>query len=285
MLKKIVYFSLFGFLISCGSNEEKQSIIESEEKIESSPSSIEYNIPSPAEQLKLFSKLKLEKNVKLLNSAENAVNYSTPESKALNFGVYASDISYLSSYKDNSRYLDYFNKMERMGNDIGVSQVFSKELTKQVQKWEENPDSLFVVSNEVYDKTFSKLVEINKGKELSLMLIGGWVESMYLIVNSKGTYEKDAKVNSMLADQKLVVENLIDFLIDYQDDETVHAYLDEISSVLDIFNSMDCSSSETKVNKQKGKITLEGGQLCKLTEKNFNDLKSKINQLRTEIVK
>ena len=50
---------------------------------------------------------------------------------------------------------------------------------------------------------------INKGKELSLMLIGGWVESMYLIVNSKGNYEKDAKVNSMLADQKLVVENLI----------------------------------------------------------------------------
>lgn len=285
MIKKIVYFSFFSLLISCGSNEEKQSIIETEEKIESSPSSIEYNIPSPAEQLKLFSKLNLEKNVKLLNSAENAVNYSTPESKALNFGVYASDISYLSSYKDNSRYLDYFNKMERMGNDIGVSQVFSKELTNQVQKWEENPDSLFVVSNEVYDKTFSKLVEINKGKELSLMLIGGWVESMYLIVNSKGTYEKNAKVNSMLADQKLVVENLIDFLIDYQDDETVHAYIDEIYSVLDIFNSMDCSSSETKVNKQKGKITLEGGQLCKLTEKNFTDLKSKINQLRTKIVK
>jgi hypothetical protein len=48
---------------------------------------------------------------------------------------------------------------------------------------------------------------------------------------------------------------------------------------------MDCSSSETKVNKQKGKITLEGGQTCKLTEKNFTDLKSKINQLRTKIVK
>lgn len=285
MLKKIVYLSIFGFLISCGSEEEKQTIEKTEEKIETSTSLVEYNIPSPAEQLKLFSKLKLAKNVKLLNAAENASKYTSPESKALNFGVYASDISYLSSYKDNSRYLDYFGKMERMGSEIGVSQVFSKELTNQVKKWEETPDSLFVVSNEVYDKTFSKLVEIDKGKELSLMLIGGWVESMYLIVNSYSTYEKDAQVNTMLADQKLVVENLIDFLIDYQDDATVHEYMDEISAVLDIFNEMDCTSGETKVSKQKGKISLEGGTQCKLTEKNFSDLKVKINQIRTKIVK
>lgn len=285
MLKKIVYLSIFGFLISCGSEEEKQTIKQTEEEIETSTSLVEYNIPSPAEQLKLFSKLKLAKNVKLLNAAENASKYTSPESKALNFGVYASDISYLSSYKDNSRYLDYFSKMERMGSEIGVSQVFSKELTNQVKEWEETPDSLFVVSNEVYDKTFSKLVEIDKGKELSLMLIGGWVESMYLIVNSYSTYEKDAQVNTMLADQKLVVENLIEFLIDYQEDETVHEYMDEISSVLDIFNEMDCTSGETKVNKQKGKISLEGGTQCKLTEKNFSDLKVKINQIRTKIVK
>ncbi len=283
MLKKISYFVVFFVVTSCGSSEKKQVVKEEITSITETVAT-EFNIPSPSEQFTLFKLLNLPKNLNLLNSAENASKYKDADKKALNFGVYAADISYLTSYKESSRYMEYFGKMERLGSEIGVSQVFSKELSEQVEKWEQNPDSLFIVSNEVYDRTFSKLVEIEKGKELSLMLIGGWFESLNIILNSAGEYNSKNKVNKLLADQKLVAENLIDFLVDYQDDVVVHSYLDEVAEVLAIFNQMKCSSTKRTVNKQKGKIAIQGGETCVLTEENFTDLKTKVLEVRTKIV-
>jgi hypothetical protein len=287
MRKSLYLFAgLFLLISSCGGGEEKKEVIteEREQTTENPETIVDFNIPSPSEQFALISKMDVNKNTKIMHDPEMADKYSTSTQKALNFGVYTADVAYLTSFNETNKYLTYFGKLEKLGNDIGVAQVFGKQLGELAKKWDGNADSLFRLSDETYNKTFQRLIEIDKGNELSLMLVGGWIESMHLMIGSSKGYGKSPKLEQAIADQKLVAENLMEFLVSYQDNADVAGYTKEISAILDIYKQMDCSSSETKVENANGKLNFSGGEQCKMTEKCFNNLKSRIQQIRTKII-
>lgn len=286
-MKKIgVFFAGFSLvLVSCGGGEKKGMVAETEGKTEQKDELIiDYNIPSPSEQFALISKMDVKKNTSIMHDPSKADRYASSAQKALNFGVYTADVAYLTSFNETNQYLTYFGKLEKLGKDIGVAQVFGTELGELAKKWDGNADSLFKLSDETYNKTFQRLIEIEKGSELSLMLVGGWIESMHLMIGSSKGYGKSPKLEQAIADQKLVAENLMEFLVSYQDNADVAAYTSEIAAILEIYKTMDCSSSESKVQNANGKLTFSGGEQCKMTEKCFNELKARIAGIRTRIV-
>jgi len=287
MRKSLYLFAGLSLLISaCGGSEEpKATINETEEPAAKDEEGVvDFNIPSPSEQFSLISKMDGKKNTAIMHDPNLADSYTGSAQKALNFGVYTADVAYLTSFNETNKYLTYFGKLEKLGNDIGVAQVFGKELGELAKKWDGNADSLFRLSDETYNKTFQRLIEIDKGNELSLMLVGGWIESMHLMIGSSKGYGKSPKLEQAIADQKLVAENLLEFLVSYQDNADVAKYTSEISGILDIYNTMDCSSSETKVENANGKLNFSGGETCKMTENCFNDLKKRIQEIRTKII-
>ncbi|MGV3630790.1 MAG: hypothetical protein ACO1O6_06275 [Bacteroidota bacterium] len=286
MMNKLTYVLLVSLPLwyAC-SGEENEDVNQVEVEAEKEDSGVSFNIPSPSEQFEIISNLDGVKNVTLVNDYNKAASYEGSTSKALNFGVYIADVAYLTSFKETSKYLSYFSKIEKLGNDLGVSQVFTKELGDGAKKWEGNADSLFNLSDKTYTKTFQKLVDIEKGNELSLMLAGGWIESMHLILGTSKGFSKSPQIDQILVDQKLVAENLIDFMLDYQDNADVKSYIDKIGMILDIYQGLDCTSGETKVSKSGNKVSLTGGDECRLNEKTFAKLKEEVTKLRSEIVK
>lgn len=287
MRKSLYLFAgLILTLSACGGGEEQKNVVttDSESAPENPETIVDFNIPSPSEQFALISKMDVNKNTKIMHDPNKADSYSSSSQKALNFGVYTADVAYLTSFNETNKYLTYFGKLEKLGNDIGVAQVFGKELGELARKWDGNADSLFKLSDETYNKTFQRLIEIDKGNELSLMLVGGWIESMHLMLGSSKGYGKSPKLEQAIADQKLVAENLQEFLVSYQDNADVAAYTKEISAILGIYQEMDCSSSETKVENANGKLSFSGGEQCKMTEKCFNNLKQRIEEIRTKII-
>lgn len=287
MRKSLYLFTgLLLMLSSCGGTEEKNDIVidENEKSNVDQEALVDFNIPSPSEQFALIAKMDVVKNTSIMHDPEMADRYTTSSQKALNFGVYTADVAYLTSFNETNKYLTYFGKLEKLGNDIGVAQVFGKQLGELAKKWDGNADSLFRLSDETYNKTFQRLIEIEKGDELSLMLVGGWFESMHLMIGSSKGYGKSPKLEKAIADQKLVAENLLEFLVSYKDNAEIENYSKEISSILKIYNEMDCSSSETKVENANGKLNFTGGEECNMTEKCFNDLKKRVEAIRTKII-
>jgi len=104
-----------------------------------------------------------------------------------------------------------------------------------------------------------------------------------MLGSSKG-YGKSPKLEQAIADQKLVAENLLEFLVSYKDNADVAAYSEEMNAILDIYSKMDCSSSQTKVENANGKLSFSGGEQCKMTEVCFNELKQRIEKIRTRII-
>lgn len=286
MRKSLYLFAGLTLLLSaCGGEEKKEMITEDTEETPAVQESVvDFNIPSPSEQFALISKMDVKKNTAIMHDPEMADKYATSAQKALNFGVYTADVAYLTSFNETNKYLTYFGKLEKLGKDIGVAQVFGTQLGELAKKWDGNADSLFRLSDETYNSTFQRLIEIDKGNELSLMLVGGWVESMHLMLGSSKGYGKSPKLEQAIADQKLVAENLLEFLVSYKDNADVAVYSEEMNAILDIYSKMDCSSSQTKVENANGKLSFSGGEQCKMTEVCFNELKQRIEKIRTRII-
>ncbi len=285
MKKSFIYLLACSWMLaSCGGEEKKEAQVNEEQNTNTEEVLVDYNIPSPSEQFALISKLDVKKNTAIMHDANMADKYTTTAQKALNFGVYTADVAYLTSFNETNKYLSYFGKLEKLGKDIGVAQVFGNQLGELAKKWDGNADSLFRLSDETYNKTFQRLIEIEKGGELSLMLVGGWIESMHLMLGSSKGYGKSPKLEKAIADQKLVAENLMEFLVSYQDDADVKSYTADIQAVLDIYSKMDCSSSETQVENANGKLNFSGGESCKLTEEVFSSLQKKVAEIRKKIV-
>lgn len=285
MKNKLIFVGvLLMFAYSCGSGEEKQQIETVKEPETVDAAHVNYNIPSPSEQFALISKMDAVKNTKILHDPNLADKYTSSSQKALNFGIYTADVAYLTSFNETNKYLSYFGKLEKLGSDIGVAKVFGTELGELAKKWDGNADSLFKLSDDIYNRTFQRLIEIDKGDELSLMLVGGWIESMHLMIGSSKGFGKSPKLDQALADQKLVAENLLEFLVSYQDNEAVNEYAASIEEILKVYEQMDCSSGETEVRNSNGKLTFSGGDNCKMTQKCFDALAKKIGEIRTKII-
>ncbi len=282
--KHLLFGAALLVLVACGGEEKKT--IESEEETTSveTDAIVDYNIPSPSDQFSLIADMGVEKNTSIMHDAKMADKYTSGSQKALNFGGYTADIAYLTAFNETDQYLSYFGKLEKLGNDIGIAQVFGTELGEMAKKWDGNADSLFRLSDKTYNKAFRRLIEIDKGTELSLMLVGGWVESMHLMIGSSKGFGKSAKLDQAIADQKVVAENLLEFLFSYKNDKNVALYISEIEEVLKVYEGLQCSSGETNVSNNNGKLTFSGGEKCKLTEKCFKELSTKIGTIRKQII-
>lgn len=243
---------------------------------------IDYSVPTPNE---LFEIIKLqggEQQMNLVNPLENSENYIELKSKAINFGVYSADVAYLSCFGIGTDFLKYFSKIEELGEELGISGAFDADVMDRIEENEGDSDSLFMISNETYYDSYFYLEENDKGVELSLIMAGGYVESLYIICNLVETYNDNDPIVRKVGDQKLVLENLIDFISGYAEDGSVSEVIDDMLDLSLVFEeNMEFEETESAVsNHEDGTLMLSGGGSFKMTEAAFEAIKAKANELR-----
>lgn len=249
--------------------------------------SIDYSVPTPNE---LFEIIKLqggEQQLDLVNPLENSENYVDQKSKSINFGVYSADIAYLSCFGIGVDFLKYFKKIEELGEELGISGAFDEETMNRIENNEGVSDSLFAISNDAYYDSYLYLEENQKGVELSLIMAGGFVESLYIITHLVDNYDEANPVVNKIGDQKVVLENLIEFIFEYSDDQGVSEVINDLSDLADVFeNNMEFKDSESSVaNDADGTLLISGGGSYHMTAGAFDAIKAKANELRVKYTK
>lgn len=296
-MKKIFSWILLGILtVACGETPEETRNIQLDDNgqdvdlgFEASDYVVKtfYNVPSPSEQMDIIKSLDGELKIDAVNDLGKAETYLTSSKRCLNFGVYCSDASYLAANDQKSTAFQYIGTLERLGNEIGINAVLGDELSKIVDG-DMTTETIFKLADEMYLRSFDRLIENEKGEDLGLILMGAWVESMYLVLESHISFEKSPKINSYLADQKIVAENLLSFLLDYQDNEVIVSYTEQLGKVLSIYDGMNCTYPETKikheVRKSSNVIRVSGGTICKMNETVLTNLTLAIAEIRNEII-
>lgn len=242
---------------------------------------VEYSVPTPNE---LFEIIKLqggEQQLNLVNPLENSDKYVDTKAKSLNFGIYSADIAYLSCFGIGVDFLKYFKKIEELGEELGISNAFDEDIMDRIENNEGDSDSLFSISNDSYYDSYLYLEENEKGTELSLIMAGGFVESLYIISNLVNEYNDNDPIVKKIGDQKIVLENLLDFIFEYSDDTAVSEVIEDLSGLADIFESqMTFEESSTSVKNNEGTLMLSGGGNYLMNADAFSAIKAKAQELR-----
>jgi hypothetical protein len=271
---------------SCGDSEKAEDTDAAETaKIEAPKAGTEsetfFQVPSPGEMLTFIKMVggKTNKNVSFLNSTANQKNYTDNKLKALNFGIYSCDLSYCSIFEIGSESLKYFKTVKVMGDQIGVSTAIKPEILKRLEQNIGKPDSLSVITDDVYFSSFEALEDSKQGSTLALVVAGGWLESLYIAINL-AVYEENSPVIERLADQKYTLENLIEFLKKHEEDVNVTDVRKDFEGLLSEFDKINVQSAGDLKNKDTKVKTLGGGQQLVITAELYKSLTDKIKAVR-----
>jgi hypothetical protein len=240
-----------------------------------------FQVPSPGEMLTFIKMVggKNNKNVSFLNSPENQKNYTDNKSKALNFGIYSCDLSYCSIFEIGAEALKYFKVVKQLGDQIGVSSAIQPEVLKRLEGNIGNPDSLSVITDDVYFTSFETLESSKQGPTLSLVVAGGWLESLY-IATSLAKYDEKSPIVERLADQKYTLDNLIEFLKKYESDANVASVLVQFTELQAEFNKIGEKDAAPAASADKSKKVLGGGKELVISADQYKAIVEKIKAIR-----
>lgn len=245
-----------------------------------------YSVPTPNELFNVLKILDMPFNPELMNDPANVDNYTESTSQALNFGVYSADLAMAASFNEGTKTLALFKTIRNLSESLDISSAFDETVFKRI---EENmnsgqTDSLTVLSNETYYDAYSYLEENQRGATLSLMVVGGWIESLYIMAHS-GEYVEGSEFSKRLADQKLTMENLMGFLMDYQDNEDVMIIMEELIPLDEFFMNLEMVEGDAiNTTQEDGVYVLTGGSEASISQDDFETLKTLVSDLRMSII-
>ena len=291
-MKKLNYFialTLTGVaLTSCGDKDGKTDDIETgdttkiETNVNTPVSETFFQVPSPGEMLTFIKMVggDKNKNISFLNSPDNQKNYNDSKSKAINFGIYSCDLSYCSIFSIGSEALKYFKTVKIMGDQIGVATAISPEILKRLESNVGTPDSLAVITDDVYFSSFEALEDSKQGPTLACVVAGGWLESLY-IATQLAKYDPNSPVIERLADQKYTLENLIEFLKKHEGDANVASVKADFEGLLAEYNKLtEKDAASAKDSKDSKATIIGGGKQLVMTEDVYKAIVAKVKSLR-----
>lgn len=285
------------FMASCGGGDdsegkEKQKVVKKTDEDETNDSipetdggKIDHRLPTPNMFFEVIKKIGGQADMELVNSVDNAEKYETSASKAMNFGVYFSDLAYMMNYGQNAETVQYFTTLEAIAKELSISAIFSAEIMEKFGDNGDNSDSLYTYSTEIYDNAYNYLEEENKGDVLSLMLVGGWVESMHIVTNLVGDFSDNNELIDEIAAQKDVLESILEHVsVSAESNPSLEPWLEDLGELITIYYDNIQNAESSSQRDESGKIILGGGDKVVLNKESFGTIVEKISEMRETIV-
>ena len=284
-------------MAGCGSEKRKSGSDElslSESEISAgiledvnSAKQIFYSLPSPLETAMLIKNAGASYNEDLLNSVDNTSNYTTNKSMALNLGIYTTDLSFASLFDQTQTSILYMNAAKRMADGLGILDAIDNNTIDMLEENINNRDRIMDIISETFMNSSSFLTENERPALACIVLVGGWVEGLYIASTLVGDANIEGnKLVGRIVDQKLSFDIVMHLLEDNKDNIDVAEILTEISDLKSTFDKIIITTTsiqavpdeETNVTILKSKSTID------ITPEVFQELQEKIKMLRSNFI-
>jgi hypothetical protein len=195
-------------------NSNNNTLIEPADTIKTSVLNIGgelFSVPSPIQTALLIQKSGVPYDKNTLNPHNKVNTFDTDYSRSLNLGIYGADLGYVSLYNQTQDALGYLGAVKQLADKLGISAAFDATTIERIQKNITNKDSMMVLVGIAYRGSDSYLKNNQRHDVSSLILTGGWIESMHFSTSGyKAKPSNDMKFR--IAEQKLALNSLIKIL-------------------------------------------------------------------------
>jgi len=245
-----------------------------------------YGLLTPVEICVIFNRLAVPYSSVALNPTSNKDLYLSSSKASINTGIYGVDFGYLKMFGIGQEVINYMVTIREMSNKLGIPDDMLTGPIRKVQNDIADPDTITNLMMAAYTKIEDHLRQSGRESTAGLMVMGGWVEAMYIATQLVYNPEKpDPEVVQKIAEQKYTLTSLLSFMKNYYDDPVVVYYTKKLKFLQNYFNTFDIyfekGDLEIDVTKQ---VLRSSGVKMTVTVDTLNKIRDYVAKLRTEMV-
>jgi hypothetical protein len=233
---------------SCGKGKkpDEQAFLNSLDSAKKGPSideevigSILQQIPSPLEISVLLKESGTKYNFGLLNTPDNLSKYNSNYKKALNLGIYGTDLGYTNIYQQNQDGIKYLASIKSLANELNIGQFFDIETISRLATNSKNLDSLLLITTQNFNDINRYLQTQGRANLSVLLLTGGWLEAMEITCQVASKDPKNKELREKIGEQKIILEQIVLLYSFYKDDGNMASLLKDLEELKGAFDKIN----------------------------------------------
>ena len=296
-MRKFLNLALIALLTTVACNSEKpkeatdllsDSLINSKLAIsESNLKELMSAVPNPMETALILKSVNFSYSDAFLNPFQNVKNYTTNFKKALNMGVYGTDLVFMNVNEKTNTAVSYIDNIKTLANDIKVGQFFDHNTLNRLNDNSKNTDSVLFITSSGFDK-MTQYLQNQKRNNLSVLVsVGTWVETMYFATKYQTVSDKSL-IFARIGEQKVVVDKIIILLNVFKDNSNFKSLYDDFNNLKKEYDKVIINYTfEKPTIKEKGDgvvITDNSSSTVKIEKENVDNIAKIITEIRNKII-
>jgi hypothetical protein len=246
------------------------------------------SIPNPVEMSSLLQKSGVVYSQELLNPADNITKYNTNLKRALNLGVYGTNLVYMNIYDRTISTIRYLSNVRDLAADLRVEQFFDYETLNRLSESSRNIDSVLFITNTGFDNMNRYLISQGRGNLAVLISYGTWVESLYIATHVQTVPPNRQTINIRIGEQKKVLDNIILLLNTYRQDPNFAELIDDLMRLKREFDKVTISYiyKEPTIEEIDGMVVLVDNSRSEviITDETIQSIADVIAEIRGKLI-
>jgi hypothetical protein len=246
-------------------------------------------IPSPLEISVLLKESGKKYNSTYLNSPDNISKYNSNYQKALNLGVYGTDLGYTNIYEQNQDGVKYMSSIKNLADGLNIGQFFDIETIGRLATNSKNLDSLLLITTQNFNSINHYLQTQNRSNLSVLFLTGGWVEALNILCEVAAANPTNKELQETIGEQKIILENINLLLSFYKEtDQNMAALLTDMEALKKLYDKVNITYtySESTFEIIDGVMVIKdnSSSTIQITPEDIASIKSLISSIRNKII-
>lgn len=287
----LLVFSLLAILSCDEVLNEKVDVNNSEKIVEASSEKMEaiyYSIPSPMETTIILKRSYSKFSGELLFPVFNLNKIHDNQSRALLLGIISTDLNYamLSERKFETNRL--INQVIEIAQLLHLDAIVNVNTKERIEKNLDNKDSMQIIIGNTFWEIENKLKNDDKEELSALIVAGGWIEGLYLASNMSALDPENKPLQNVIADQKIVHENLIALISDFTFQEKIQEYfISKVNNLQIVFNEIvrvGIAENNNLIKEKNGEIVIGNYFNLKFEKEDLKEIYKSVSNIRKTIL-
>jgi hypothetical protein len=246
-------------------------------------------IPSPLEISVLLKESGKKYNGSYLNSPESVSNYNSNYKKALNLGVYGTDLGYTNIYEQNQDGVKYMTSIKTLADGLSIGQFFDIETIGRLATNSKNLDSLLLITTQNFNSINHYLQSRNQSNLSVLFLTGGWVEALNILCEVAAANPTNKEMQETIGEQKIILENIMLLLSFYKEsDQNMASLLTDMEELKKLYDKVNITYtySESTFEIVDGVMVIKdnSSSTIQITSEDIANIKALTSSIRHKII-
>lgn len=300
MKRLILFFCTISLVFGAcdsGPQIDEQAILDSLQAAESNApvisddvlESILQQIPSPLEIAVLLKQSGTNYDISLLNGTKNLSNYNSNYKKALNLGVYGTDLGYTNIYEQNQDAFEFLTAIRELADGLSIGQFFDFGVIRRLATNSRNLDSLLLITTKNFNHINASLQEQQRANLSVLLLTGGWLEALHIICQVTERNMANEELKERIGEQKIILENIMLLLSFYSDSNpNIKELADRMMELQAQFDNIEITQTyaESTLEEVNGIVTISNNSTTtiNITDENIREIARITSSIRDYII-